>query len=109
MYIDIHTYIYKYYTKLFKRSFNHYSERAIREHLERKKRPLDHITASDHFCAAVVQFPSSIANMPSFVDYIEEVCPKRLATSDDDDEEMEEDDEGGGEKVKGSDGVSSES
>ena len=75
---------------------------------DRRKRSLEQVKAADQYCAAVVQHSALLDNMPSLSEYIEEVCPKRLAVSHDDEDEAKDDVDGGG-KREGGEGVVSES
>ena len=52
-------------------------------------KPNDQIRATDQFCAAVVQHSALLGKMPTYSEYIEEVCPKRFKIGDDEDEAME--------------------
>ena len=45
-----------------------------------RKRTYEQIKATDLYCAAVVQHSAQIEQMPAFLDYIKEVCPKRQST-----------------------------
>ena len=67
-----------------------------------RKRPFEHNDATDRYCAAVVQHTEQLGHMPSYLEYIEEVCHKRPALRTEEDEAMgeaeaeDEDDSGTG-------------
>ena len=65
------------------------------ESKERDERPSEQIKATDHFCAAVVQHTALLGDMPSYDEYIEEVCPKRFRICDDGEGGMEAEAENG--------------
>ena len=64
-----------------------------------RKRTFEHSVATDRYCTAIVQHSGQIGEMPTYLEYIEEVCAKRITVRNEDDETMrgdEQEEDGGG-------------